>query len=75
MKNIINKLEKEKKVSYVSAINYNQKQYVKTIKSVKNGIEYIYYEIRNGEIIEVDDEKIIEYFRKNYELKVSNILY
>lgn len=69
------KLEKEKKVSFVSEINHSGKKYVKTIKNLKNGIEYIYYEIDDNKIKEIKDERLISYFRENYECKSTNIIY
>lgn len=69
------KLEKENNVTYVSTIEYCGKKYVKTIKSLKNGIEYLYYEIDNNKIIKVEDMELLSYFRKNYECKASNIIY
>lgn len=69
------KLEKEKKVAFVSEINYLNKTYAKTIKQAKNGIEYIYFEIYNNEIKEILDEDLITYFKDNYEIKTTNIIY
>lgn len=47
------KIEKENKVTFVSEIDYDDKKYIKTIKQVKNGIEYIYYELQADKIKEV----------------------
>lgn len=69
------KIEKENKVTFVSEIDYDNKKYIKTIKQVKNGIEYIYYELQANEIREVLDEELITYFKYNYETSNTNIIY
>lgn len=38
-------------------------------------MEYIYYEIENEEIKSIEDEDLIQYFKQNYEIKNSNIIY
>lgn len=69
------KLEKDKKVTLVSEIKYRGKKYVKTIKSTRNGIEYLYYEIDNNEIKDIEDEMLVSYFKEKYEHKPTNIIY
>lgn len=67
------KLKKEKNVSFVNKIVYNNKNYLKAIKMMKSGIEYIYYEVENGEIKEVGDKKLLTYFKENYEINEGSI--
>lgn len=69
------KLEKTKKVIYINEIDYLGKKYVKTMKMQKNGIEYIYYEIENEEIKEIQDKAVVAYFKERFEIKDTNIIY
>jgi len=69
------RIENENDVSYISTIEQNGRQYVKTIKKIDNGIEYLYYEIIEDEIIIVEDEQLLEYFKETYECQASNIIY
>ncbi len=69
------KIEKENKVTFVSEIDYDDKKYIKTIKQVKNGIEYIYYELQADKIKEVSNEELIKYFKYNYETRNTSIIY
>lgn len=69
------KLQQEKQATFVGEINYKGKDYIKTIKILEKGIEYIYYEIQNKEIKEIEDEEIIAYLKKNYERNERGIYY
>jgi len=69
------RIENENDVSYISTIEQNGRQYVKIIKKIDNGIEYLYYEIIEDEIIIVEDEQLLEYFKETYECQASNIIY
>lgn len=66
---------KDKKVEYVSEIEYNNNQYVKTIKIQKKQPKIIYYEIKKNEIKEVEDIQLLEYFKAIYEIQPSDIIY
>jgi uncharacterized radical SAM superfamily protein len=68
-------LEKQYKVTYISNINYDNKTYVKTLKNSKNKIEYLYYEIDNDTIKEINDNDLIDYFKTIYEYPSSDIIY
>jgi uncharacterized radical SAM superfamily protein len=68
-------LEKQYKVTYISNINYDNKTYVKTLKNSKNKIEYLYYEIDNDTIKEINDNYLIDYFKTIYEYPSSDIIY
>ena len=68
-------LEKNKKVIIVSEIEYEGKTYIKTIKNSKKEIKYIYYEIKQDEVLEIKDEQLLLYFKQNYECTPSNIIY
>lgn len=67
--------EKNRKVIIISDIEYKGKTYIKTIKNSKKEIEYIYYVIERDQIMEVQDEQILLYFKQNYECEPSNIIY
>ncbi|MCI9063084.1 MAG: hypothetical protein HFJ17_00515 [Clostridia bacterium] len=74
-KNKLKEVLEKNKVRLVSKINYRGKAYIKTIKSLKKGIEYIYYEIEDDTIKEVNDETILRYFKEMYQNKPTNIIY
>ncbi len=69
------KFKKEKKVIFISMIEYNEKTYAKTLKQLNNGIEYVYYEIINDEIKEIQDNDILTYLQDNYNMKATDIIY
>ena len=69
------KLIQEKNVDFVEEINYNKKKYIKTVRLLKKGIDYIYYEIEDGKIREVENQELIAYFKKNYEVNEGSIYY
>lgn len=69
------KLKQEKNVSFINEIRYNQNTYVKTIRLVQNGIEYVYYEIKDKDIIEIDNTEILMHFKENYEINEGSIHY
>lgn len=66
--NLKQKLKEEKNVILIREIEYNQKNYVMTIKTLNFGIEYIYYEIENENIKDVVDKDILNYFKERYEI-------
>jgi hypothetical protein len=68
-------LEKQYKVTFISNINYNNKNYIKALKNSKNKIEYLYYEIDNDIIKEIKDEKLLKYFKTIYENPSGAIVY
>lgn len=61
------KLKNEENVDYINQIEYNNKKYIKTVKSEKDGIQYLYYELTENSINKVEDKKIIDYLKKTYE--------
>ena len=73
--NINEKLKKEKNAIYGGKIVYNGKDYIKVIKYSDNGIEYLYYEIENDEIKEIEDKDAILYLKNNCEISEGNIVY
>ena len=74
-KDEILKYLKNKKLEFVSVIEYNNKQYIKTIKAQKNKPKFIYYEINENKIKEVEDIKLLDYFKIMYETQPSDIIY
>ena len=66
------RLLKEKNAYYVIEIIYNSKKYIQAFK--KDSLENIYYEL-GDEIKEVQDKKLLEYFRDVYETKTSEGIY
>ncbi len=75
MNNLAERLKKEKDVIYISSIKYYGKEYVKTAKKLKSGIEYIYYEIENGSIKDVEDKTILLELKDICEISDGSILY
>ncbi|MCI8392477.1 MAG: hypothetical protein HFJ24_02525 [Clostridia bacterium] len=69
------KLEKTKKVIYVTEIMYLGKSYAQTMKIKKDGIEYVYYDIDGEDIKEIQDEAIIEHFKEKFEGHNTDIIY
>ena len=69
------KFKKEKKVIFISMIEYSGKTYAKTLKQLNEGIEYVYYEIINDEIKEIRDNDILAYLQDNYNMKATDIIY
>ncbi len=69
------KLEKTKKVIYVTEIMYLGKSYAQTMKIKKDGIEYVYYEIDGENIKDIQDEGIIKHFKEKFETTNNNIIY
>ncbi|MBQ2835981.1 MAG: hypothetical protein IJE68_04025 [Clostridia bacterium] len=69
------KLIQEKNVEFVDEINYKNKKYIKTVRLLKKGIDYIYYEIEEGKIREVENQELIAYFKKNYEVNEGSTYY
>lgn len=70
------KLKKEKGVIFIDKIKYNEKLYVKTIKQLPNGIEYLYYEITNNEIKEINDKETLTYLQEeNDSEEATNMIY
>lgn len=72
---IKSKIEANKKVVIVSEIEYEGKKYIKTIKNSIKEIKYIYYKIEENNVLEVQDEQLLSYFKQKYECKPSNIIY
>ena len=71
----IEEILNHKNVEFINEIEYNNKQYIKTMKMQKNKMKYIYYEINGNEIKEVEDIKILDYFKNVYEIHSSDIIY
>lgn len=69
-------LKYQKKVDFLSEIEFDNKRFAKAYKMNKNGIEYYYFLIENDNTFkEVTDSNLLEYFREIYEVKSSNIIY
>lgn len=66
---------KNKKGEFVSEIEYNNKQYIKTVKIQKNKPKIIYYEISENNIKEVEDIKVLDYFKAMYEIQPTDTIY
>lgn len=69
------KFLKNKKIEFVSEIEHNNKQYIKTIKMQKHKPKFIYYEIDENNIKEVEDIQLLDYFKTMYEVQPSDIIY
>lgn len=73
-KNKEKELEEKYDILIVSEIEYYEKTYIKTIKTLDKGFNYIYYELKDNQIIELKDENILLFFKVAYELEPSNII-
>ena len=51
------------------------RSYIKALKSLKGGFDYMYYEIVHEKAKEVKENEIILGIKQNYENKPSNIIY
>ncbi len=69
------KLKKEKNAIFVCEIDYLGKKYIKAIKLLKSGIEYVFYEMENDNIKEIEDKEVLQYLEENYKVKDTNIIY
>ena len=69
------KIEANKKVIIVSEIEYKGEKYVKAVKYLKKEIKYIYYKIEENDVLEVQDEQLLSYFKQKYECNPSDIIY
>lgn len=74
-KELQEKLSREKNAEYISEFNYQGRVYVKALKESKKVIEYVYYKIEKNEIKEIEDNQLLSYFKEQYELKPSKIIY
>lgn len=74
-KELQKKLLKKEKAEFISEIKYQEKTYIKALKANKKEIEYVYYEIENNKIIQIGDEELLQYFKEQYEIKPSKIIY
>ena len=68
-------MKKEKNIEFISEIEYNNKKYVKAVILEKQKAKYVYYEITDDGCKEVEDTEILEYFKTNYEITPSKIIY
>lgn len=62
---------KEKNLSYILQLKYNQENYVQALKN----LDYIYFKINEDDIEEVTNTNILKYFKEIYEIKPSTIIY
>ena len=71
----INELLKVKNEIFIYKIDLINKSYVQAVKLKSNKIQYIYYQIENNELKQVEDKDELKFLREKYEQKQSSIVY
>ena len=71
----IKEILKNKKEIFIFKIDLVTKTYVQAVKLKSNKIQFIYYQIENDELHEVQDEDKLKFLREKYEQEPSSILY
>lgn len=71
----IKKILKTKNEVYIVKIKLLTKTYIQSIKIEKYKIHYNYYEIKDNKLIEIKNEKVLNYLIDNYELKPNPVVY
>ena len=71
----IKELLKVKNEIFIYKIDLINKSYVQAVKLKSNKIQYIYYQIENNELKQVEDKDKLKFLREKYEQKQSSIVY
>lgn len=69
------KLKKEKGLGFVCEVRYNEKKYIKAIKSKDIGVSYVYLENVDGKICEIEDKETLNNLKELYNLKSDGKIY
>jgi len=72
---IIQKLKKDENAEYTLRFEYENKKYVRAVKSNKNQLIDVYYEIKGSELEEVKNQNLLDVFNTKYEHDANTILY
>lgn len=75
IKELEDKIKKEKNEDLILEIEYENKKYVRTMAYNNDKSEINYYEIVNDKIVEIEDEKILQYLKAMYDIQEKNIIY
>lgn len=72
---IIQKLKKDENAEYTLRFEYENKKYVRAVKSNKNQLIDVYYEIKESELKEVKNQNLLDAFNAKYKHDANPILY
>ena len=72
---IIQKLKKDENAEYTLRFEYENKKYVRAVKSDKNQLIDVYYEIKESELKEVKNQNLLDAFNAKYKHDANPILY
>lgn len=69
------KLKREKGLGFICEVRYNEKKYIKAMKSKDIGVSYVYLENIDGNLCEIEDEEILKALEELYNLKPDEKIY
>lgn len=72
---IIQKLKKDENAEYTLRFEYENQKYVRAVKSDKNQLIDVYYEIKESELKEVKNQNLLDAFNAKYKHDANPILY
>ena len=72
---IIQKLKRDENAEYTLRFEYENKKYVRAVKSDKNQLIDVYYEIKESELKEVKNQNLLDAFNAKYKHDANPILY
>ena len=72
---IIQKLKRDENAEYTLRFEYENKKYVRAVKSNKNQLIDVYYEIKGSELEKVKNQNLLDVFNTKYEHDANTILY
>ena len=72
---IIQKLKRDENAEYTLRFEYENKKYVRAVKSNKNQLIDVYYEIKESELKEVKNQNLLDAFNAKYKHDANPILY
>ena len=72
---IIQKLKRDENAEYTLRFEYENKKYVRAVKSDKNQLIDVYYEIKESELEEVKNQNLLDAFNAKYKHDANPILY
>lgn len=71
---IRDRLRKEENAELTRIIEYGGNEYYKTIKLIDDKPKFFYYELRNNSFYEITDLKLLEHFKRFYEI-TEDVIY
>lgn len=72
---IIQKLKRDENAEYTLRFEYESQKYVRAVKSDKNQLIDVYYEIKESELKEVKNQNLLDAFNAKYKHDANPILY